>query len=290
MEESSSHPTWFIFKGRALLVRSEGSSLRLPRGSQDVGHPDTDSQLELKHFLFLGKHHGPSYGGKGQPAPCDSGIPHDQSCYGGLAGPDYQPPQGFEFVALRSLLSVLDEAFFQYIAWAKQRTEWDYTMQRCPRCTSPLEDMHDEYAKTCPQCDLHFYAPVSPAVIVAIFKDDRILLAHNQRFPKGRYSLIAGFVEPGENLEGCVQREIYEEVGIQVKNITYFGSQPWPFPHSLMIGFTADHAGGTVAVDNREILDAAWFSRDSLPDLPPQGAISRRIIDWFIAGHMNWSQ
>jgi NAD+ diphosphatase len=145
-----------------------------------------------------------------------------------------------------------------------------------------MEFKRDEYAVICPACKLVRYPIVSPAIIVAVIKDRTLLLARSPRFPKGRFSVLAGFVEPGETLEQCVQREIREEVRLEVKNIRYFGSQAWPFPNSLMIGFTAEHAGGDIVIDNREIIDAAWFSASALPDIPQPPTIARRLIDWFI--------
>jgi NAD+ diphosphatase len=125
------------------------------------------------------------------------------------------------------------------------------------------------------------YPRLSPAIIVAVLKNNQILLARNKRFKLPFYSVLAGFVEPGETLEECVQREIREEVGIMTKNIRYFGSQPWPFPNSLMIAFVADYADGEITIDGSEIIDAAWFSKGELPQIPPTISIARQLIDWF---------
>ena len=114
---------------------------------------------------------------------------------------------------------------------------------------------------------------------------EQILLARNHRFPNGRYSVIAGFVEPGESLEDCVRREVCEEVGVEVDEIRYFGSQPWPFPNSLMVGFTARYTGGAIRLEELEIADAQWFTADSLPQVPPKISIARQLIDWFVAQH-----
>jgi NAD+ diphosphatase len=127
------------------------------------------------------------------------------------------------------------------------------------------------------------FPDVSPAIIVAVIRDERILLARASRFPKQMYSVLAGFVEPGESLEECVRREEREEVGVEVTNIRYFGSQPWPFPHSLMVGFTADHAAGEISADGKEIVDAGWFTADHLPQIPGKISIARKLIDWFVA-------
>ncbi|HQC33740.1 MAG TPA: NAD(+) diphosphatase, partial [Methanoculleus sp.] len=117
------------------------------------------------------------------------------------------------------------------------------------------------------------------AIIVLIKKGEEILLARSPRFTPGVFSVIAGFNEPGENLEQTVHREVGEEVGITVKNLCYFGSEPWPFPDSLMIGFVAEHAGGDIRIDGREIEAAGWFSRDTLPSLPSGASISRALIE-----------
>jgi NAD+ diphosphatase len=127
------------------------------------------------------------------------------------------------------------------------------------------------------------YPRISPAIIVAVVKNDQILLARGINFPnKKMFSVLAGFVEPGETLEGCVKREVFEEVGITVKNIEYFNSQPWPFPDSLMIGFTACYAKGDLLIDTNEILGAQWFDADKLPFIPPKETLSGELIDWFV--------
>lgn len=119
-------------------------------------------------------------------------------------------------------------------------------------------------------------------MIVLVQRGNEILLGRSNRFPNAFYSVLAGFVEPGESLEETVSREIYEETGIHVKNITYFGSQPWPFPNSLMIGFVAEYAGGEIRLFDDEILDAGWFTVDTLPNIPGSISIARKLIDWWI--------
>jgi NAD+ diphosphatase len=167
---------------------------------------------------------------------------------------------------------------------AIQIVEWDRTHQFCGHCASPMVAKTAERAKECPQCGLTNFPRLAPAVIVAVVRDNQILLARSHRHPAGFYSVLAGFVEPGETLEEAVAREIKEEVGIEVGDIRYFGSQPWPFPHSLMIGFTAVYAGGEIRCDETEIEEAGWFAADALPQIPGPISISRRLIDWFVAG------
>jgi len=139
-----------------------------------------------------------------------------------------------------------------------------------------------ERAKECPQCGLLHFPRLAPAIIVLIERGDQLLLARSRRFATGMYSVLAGFVEPGESLEEAVVREIKEEVSLSVKDIRYFGSQPWPFPHSLMIGFTATYAGGEISMEDEEIEDAGWFTVDRLPPLPGKISIARKLIDSFI--------
>jgi len=180
---------------------------------------------------------------------------------------------------------------FSLAGRAIQVVTWDRTHQFCGQCGTPTESLADERAKRCPACGLISYPRLSPAIIIAVVRHtgegQRLLLARNHRFAPGRFSVVAGYVEPGETLEECAGREVCEEVGIQIKDIRYFGSQPWPFPNSLMIGFTAEYAGGEIRLEEKEIAEAGWFAADSLPGMPPKMSIARRLIDWFAAGGPN---
>jgi len=164
-------------------------------------------------------------------------------------------------------------------AFAARMTDFDRKTRFCGRCGKETRPLLAERAKQCSSCGLVTYPRLSPAIIVLVQRDNRILLARSPRFPPGMFGLIAGFVDPGENLEHALMREVKEETGIFVKNIRYFGSEPWPFPDSLMVGFVADYAGGEIAIDNKEIEDAAWFGRDTLPLLPSPMSISRALIE-----------
>ena len=166
--------------------------------------------------------------------------------------------------------------------WLNGMVTWNQNHQFCGRCGTPTVNDRQELAKRCPKCDLKNYPRISPAIIVAVVKDDRLLLARAHRFPTEMYSVLAGFVEPGETLEECVIREVKEETGIDVKDITYFGSQPWPFPDSLMIAFTTRYAGGNIRIEQNEIAHADWFSAHNLPKIPGKLSIARQLIDWFI--------
>jgi NAD+ diphosphatase len=191
-------------------------------------------------------------------------------------------PPGMLFQEFRPLVGLLSDELFSIAGRAYQILYWDRTHQFCGRCGARTHHKKDERAKECPRCGLIDYPVVSPAIIVAIVKDRKILLARARRFTAQFYSVLAGFVETGETLEECVKREVKEEVGLDVDSITYFGSQPWPFPNSLMVAFTAKHAGGEIGIDATEIVDAQWFNADRLPDVPRKGTIARRLIDWFV--------
>jgi len=203
-------------------------------------------------------------------------------CFSAEVSPDTVTPEGMSFRELMSLYGVLDEDIFLLAGKAIQIVNWDRTHQYCGRCGHETETLQGERAKKCPVCGFMSFPRISPAVITAVLKDNKILLSHYAAFRGNMHTIIAGFVEPGETLEECVKREILEEVGIQVKNIKYFGSQPWPFPNSLMIGFTAEYESGEISVDREEISEAGWYDVNSLPELPPEMSIAREIIDWFI--------
>lgn len=190
-------------------------------------------------------------------------------------------PEGYAFCNLRSLAGQIEEDVFMLAGRAYHILHWDKLSRYCGRCGSPTRMKDDERAKQCDNCGNIIYPRISPAIIIAIIKDDQILLAHNKRFPGKMYSLIAGFMEPGEEFEDTAAREVCEEVGIKIKNLKYFASQSWPFPDSLMVGFTCEYAGGEIKADGHEIEHAAWFKRGHLPEIPSTISIAGRIIRWF---------
>ena len=218
---------------------------------------------------------------------CDVGHGHDalylgtldgRHCWSVDAGDDHTG----EFVDLRALYGAVDEVTWTVAGRAVQLVAWERTHRYCGRCGTPTETVAGERAKRCPECGLLAFPRLAPAVIVLVTRGDDLLLARNANFPVAMYSTIAGFVEPGETLEEAVRREVREEVGVEVADVRYFASQPWPFPHSLMIGFTAAWAAGDIVIDEREIADAQWFHRDALPTIPPAMSIARRLIDSFV--------
>ena len=205
-------------------------------------------------------------------------------CWAVELEPDAEAPEGTKFRDLRSLWST-DEAFFGMAGRAKQIVEWNRTSRFCGRDGTETIPRSDELARECPRCGMLIYPRLSPAVIVLVKRGNEVLLARSPGFPEGMYSVLAGFVEPGESIEETIGREVREEVGIEVENLRYFGSQPWPFPNSLMIGFTTDYASGELRIEPAEIEDAGWYRVDSLPKLPPKVSIARAMIDSFAASH-----
>ena len=199
-----------------------------------------------------------------------------------VLAPDTLPddPSGdYEWRGLRSLFGVLPDSQVGLASRAMQLAEWTRTHRHCGCCGTPMHRQPGERAMQCPACGFTAYPRIAPAMMVVVRRDDTILLARAPHFVAGMYSALAGFVEAGESLEECVHREVQEEVGIEVTNLRYFRSQSWPFPHSLMLAFVADHARGELQPDPAEITDARWFGLDELPQLPGRFSISRALIE-----------
>ena len=251
-----------VYRERDLLVRSLGADATLPAVGIDE---QLDLPLDGQHYL---------------------GLLNGVDCFTSHVAAEIEPPAEHEFIGLRALWTRLPEDQFWLSGRGYQIVEWDRTHRFCGACGASTENAPSERAKVCTVCDHHSFPRLSPAVIVAVTHGDDLLLAYGTRFPGAFYSVLAGFVEPGESLEECVAREIKEEVGIDVTGIRYFGSQPWPFPHSLMIGFTATATQRELTLDPVEIADAGWYSRDDLPELPPSLSIARTLIDAYIDGSL----
>jgi NAD+ diphosphatase len=250
---------WFVFRQDKLLVALHEDTASIP---MFITPDQAGLVLVRTHYL---------------------GLLDDRHCYAAEVSSEAAAPDGMAFYRLRGLFEALPESVFWVAGRAFQLLHWEQTHQYCGQCGQRTHPAPDERARTCPNCGLTVYPRISPAIIVAVTKEDRILLAHAPRFPKGLYSVVAGFVEVGETFEECVRREVLEETGIAVRDIRYFGSQPWPFPHSLMVAFTAQYAGGSIRVDGVEITDAGWFRADELPQVPSRISVARRLIDWFSA-------
>ncbi|TAG70311.1 MAG: NAD(+) diphosphatase [Burkholderiales bacterium] len=182
-------------------------------------------------------------------------------------------------LGLRALFGKLDNDSVAIASLGLQLLEWDRTHQHCGACGTPTTRERHERARRCPACGHTSYPRISPAMMCLVTHGNQILLARNANFPPGRYSALAGFLEAGESVEDAVHREVREEVGIEVRNLRYFASQSWPFPHSLMIAFTAEYASGELKPNGTEIVDAIWCDRETLPELPPEVSIARALID-----------
>jgi NAD+ diphosphatase len=204
-------------------------------------------------------------------------------CIAIRVAPDVPAPEGWEWRGLLTLFLQLPDAWLALAGRAFQIVEWDRSHQFCGRCGTATNDKVRERAKECPACGHIVYPRVSPAMMVLVTRGQELLLARANRFPQAMYSALAGFVEPGESIEDCIHREVREEVGVEVDALQYVASQSWPFPHSLMIAYTAEYAGGKLRPCDEEIADARWFPIDALPQLPNPVSISRALIDATVA-------
>ncbi len=258
-------PGWaFVFRGDRLLVKTTDNGPVPPDGD------------DLRHTLPIADRQRLALGRIGRAL-----------CWAHRLEEDWHPPAEWRFVGLRNLFGHMADAPMAAAGYGLQIAKWMEAHRFCGRCGAPMALGHDARVLQCTDCNQTIFPQVAPAVIVAVISRNRILLARAGRFPGRMFSVIAGYVEPGETLEACVQREVREEVGLEIGRIRYFGSQPWPFTGSLMVAFTAVHTGGAIAVDHKEILEAGWFSPQNLPEIPGKMSIARQLIDWFVAryGH-----
>lgn len=260
---------WFVFRGDRLLVEVGPPN---PRPGDDPRVSERPSWARLP----LQKNNNPLWS-----------APVRTLYLGDLAGLDCWAAEvaeaatrpGYDWVGLRALFSVLEDAHFALAGRALQLLDWDRSHQHCGRCGTPTLPRAEERVRVCPACKLAAYPRVAPAVMALVRRGRELLLGRSPHFPSGMYSALAGFVEPGETLEQCVAREVAEEVGVTLSNLEYFASQPWPFPHSLMIAFVCDWAGGEIRAQEGEIEAADWFDVLQLPKLPSKISIARRLID-----------
>jgi NAD+ diphosphatase len=275
----------FMPDGSANAFVFQGSNLVLPCGLEDA-----------QAFNFIpGEQVLDGFGGiEGWPDPGRCEIPRLDR--GGVISAfmldDGAPlPEGWRSVSIRQVLAAGERGMISegspegLLFRAFHIMQWRRESVYCGRCGGLNGDSPQGLSRLCPVCGRTEFPRISPAVITLITNDrDEVLLAHNANFINRVYSLIAGFVEAGESLEAAVKRETLEEVNIEVDEIHYTASQPWPFPNSLMLGFTAKHRGGEIRPDGTEILDAQWFSRGNLPNLPGNGSIARRLIEGWKRG------
>jgi NAD+ diphosphatase len=246
---------WLIIQDQDLVVVPQDGGFRLPAGQQPSGLDDATPPLWLGTY---------------RERPCwVTQLPREAAIPAVLHREPLVPMRGTH----------LPDDLLSLGGMAMQALWWESTSGHCPRCGELTERIEAEWGKRCPRCRYEHYPHLHPAVIVLVRDGDRCLLARKREWAPGRYALVAGFVDNGECLEGAVEREVKEEVGVDVKDIRYVGSQNWPFPSQLMVGFVASYAGGVVAVDQDELEDARWFPCGQLPTGPSRHSIARYIID-----------
>ncbi|HET6411590.1 MAG TPA: NAD(+) diphosphatase [Anaeromyxobacter sp.] len=253
---------WFVFRDRDLLVGAGPSGPTIPRSRPDGGPP-----LPVTGVRCVGR--------LGQ-APCWAAQATDEAL-----------PEGSSLEPIRDLFDRLDDGLLAVAGRAAQVMDFDRTHRYCGACAACTNLADGGRARRCPRCGATFYPRIAPAMMALVTRKGpagrELLLARGRRFSLPIYSALAGFVEPSETLEESVHREVREEVSIEVRGLRYFASQCWPFPHSLMVAFLAEHAGGEIACDPSEIVDARWFPVDCLPLLPHRLSVARRLIDHAVA-------
>lgn len=250
---------WFLLKDGALLLEKDGERFRIPEGS-DAPFP-TEGTL---HFL---------------------GILDGKPCITGVLAEEVEENETFKMRGLRDSYDFLPHTHHRMAGKASEILFWDRNTRFCPACGSPVK-LHTPLSKLCPSCGKEQFPQVVPAILVLVKRGDRILLVHACNFKGDFKSLVAGFVETGETLEECVQRELREETSLEVTNLRYFGSQEWPYPSGIMIGFVADYVSGELDFLDKELNDGGFYSKDDLPELPQRLSLARKMIDAWLEGTM----
>jgi len=247
---------WVLVQDQRLIVLADDEGFRLPSGAAPAAFDGL-----LGEPFWLGRRRG-------------------TECWVAALPKGAPIPEGYRAETLIPMQGArLPDDLLSLGGMAMQALWWESTSGYCPRCGERMERLPGEWGKRCSRCRYEHYPHLHPAVIVLVRDGDRCLLARKAGWAPNRYALVAGFVDNGESLEGAVAREVKEEVGLDVTDIRYVGSQNWPFPSQLMVGFVATYAGGDIAIDREELEDARWFPRSALPDLPSRHSISRFIID-----------
>jgi NAD+ diphosphatase len=251
---------WFAFRGRELLVREIDCELPATPSLERLGL----APVRVQALGHLG----------------------DAACFSAELPAEAGPPPGATFVDLRQLFGRLSDALMGVAGRAVPIVEWDRTHQFCGACAAPTQPHAKTRARVCEVCRLEVYPRIAPAMIALVERGNEILLARSPHFPPGIYGALAGFVDAGESVEDAVHREVYEETGIRIKNLRYYGSQPWPFPNSLMLAFQAEYESGTIHVDPEEIEDAQFFRADALPrTFPGRVSIGQWLLHDFLERH-----
>lgn len=246
---------WFIFFNDQLLLQKNGETYTIPCS---INPP-----VPVKNILEVSNY-------------------NDIPCLAVSVNMPIEETTGnYRSMALRASYDYLDAALHNLAGKAYELIYWDQHSRFCPVCGTETV-RQTIISKQCPSCKYEMYPVVSPAILVLIRKGDSILLVHARNFRGSFYGLVAGFLETGETLEECVRREVMEETGLEITNISYFGNQPWPYPSNLMVGFIADYAGGTIRLQAEELSEGAFFTKENLPELPRKLSLARKMIDWWL--------
>ena len=245
---------WFIFFNDQLLLQKKGETYTIP---YSINPP-----VPVKNVLEVNLL-------EDMPA-CTASVdtPLEETA-------EYLP------MGLRASYDYLDPILHKIAGKAYELIYWDQHSRFCPSCGTKTV-MQTTISKQCPNCKYEIYPVVSPAILVLIRKGDAILLVHARNFRGSFYGLVAGFLETGETLEECVRRAVMEETRLEINNITYFGNQLWPYPSNLMVGFIADYVSGTIRLQDEELSEGAFFTKDNLPELPRKLSLARKMIDWWL--------
>ena len=255
MTQTNNAPVyWFIFFNDQLLLRKKDETYTIPYSINPPVHIENVFEV---------------------------GQLSDISCRTAYVDIPLEETTDFLPMGLRASYDYLEGALHKMAGKAYELVYWDQHSRFCPSCGTKTV-MQTAISKQCPVCKYEIYPTVSAAVLVLIRKENSILLVHARNFKGSFYGLVAGFLETGETLEECVKREVMEETGLEICNITYFGNQPWPYPSNLMVGFIADYAGGTIRLQEEELSEGAFFTKENLPELPRKLSLARKMIDWWL--------
>lgn len=255
MKSEAQELRWYLFYRDQLLLQERPEGLAIPAGAEPPVAVDRTFTVD--------------YQGAGTAQAAHLAAPVELS--------------GYRMMGLRASWDLLPQAAYDEAGKAFQLLYWDTHSRYCPVCGTPTEQT-TPICKRCPRCGHELYPPIAPAIIVLIRKGEEILLVHARNFRGNFHGLVAGFIEVGETLEECVRREVREETGLEIKELRYFASQPWPYPSGLMIGFTATYAGGSLKLQAEELSTGAFFSKDNLPEIPRKLSLARKLIDAWLAG------
>jgi NAD+ diphosphatase len=274
---------WFVFYNGQLLLQQQGDTLLVPEGEHPpVPVPDghqvhevtMNNGVKVKTFELNAVEEIAGQACNEEPKE------HLPLVRGGVCEANRGVCQ-FKLIGLRDSFNYIPLEDYLCGGKAAQILYWDKHSRFCPTCGVPTVQ-ETPIMKKCPKCGLEMYPPIATAIIVLIQRGDEILLVHNRAFKRDYYGLVAGFLEAGECLEECVRREVMEETGLTIKNLRYFGSQTWPYPSGLMVGFTAEYESGNIKLQEDELTAGAFYNRDNLPHIPQKMSIARKLIDWWL--------